>query len=111
MPRRFNTAGPCDPARHYMVPVDARLPPLRGLVEDEAYFVVHAPRQIGKTTSLLSFARELTKEGAYLGVLVSMEVGAAFPGDIGAAESAILQSWRDTASWQLPADLQPPAFP
>jgi hypothetical protein len=111
MPRRFNTAGPCDPARHYMVPVEARLPPLRGLVDEEAYFVVHAPRQIGKTTSLLSFAQELTRGGAYVGVLVSMEVGAAFPGDIGAAELSILESWRDTASWQLPADLQPPPFP
>ena len=49
---RFNTAGPCIPGRHYMLPALDRLPEVRRLVEDEDYFVVHAPRQTGKTTAL-----------------------------------------------------------
>ena len=48
---RFNTAGPCIPGRHYMLPALDRLPEVRRLVEDEDYFVVHAPRQTGKTTA------------------------------------------------------------
>ncbi len=26
MPRFFNTSGPCDPAKHYMLPAEERLP-------------------------------------------------------------------------------------
>ncbi|KFE68430.1 hypothetical protein DB31_7667 [Hyalangium minutum] len=92
-----------------MLPATRRLPEVRRLIEQEGYFVVHAPRQVGKTTALLSLAQELTSEGRYAAVLVSMEVGAAFPGDIGAAEAAILDDWRETAA-QLPPELRLPPF-
>lgn len=52
MTRRFNVAGPCRPDWHYMIPAERRLPQARPLVEDNAYFVAHAPRQTGKTTAL-----------------------------------------------------------
>ncbi|WP_304608700.1 hypothetical protein [Hyalangium versicolor] len=54
MPRWFNTAGPCRPDYHYMLPPLRRLPEVRQLVDQHGYFVVHAPRQVGKTTALLS---------------------------------------------------------
>ena len=111
MPRFFNTAGPNEPARHYTLPVLARLPQVRGLIDEGLYFVLHAPRQVGKTTGLLHLGRELTAEGAYVALLVSMEVGAAFPHDLGAAELAILDSWRADARARLPEDLQPPLWP
>jgi hypothetical protein len=84
---------------------------VRTLIDDQLYFVLHAPRQTGKTTALLTLAQELTAEGAYTAVLVSMEVGAAFNDDPGEAEAAILERWRSAARWQLPADLQPPTWP
>lgn len=65
VPRFFNTAGPNDPQRHYTLPVLARAR-VRRLIEQGLYFVLHAPRQVGKTTSLLSLGRELTAEGAYV---------------------------------------------
>jgi AAA domain len=111
MTRWFNTAGPCNPVEHYMLPAMARLPEVAQLVERSGYFVVHAPRQVGKTTALLSLAQRLTAEGRYLAVLVSMEMGAGHPDDVGAAEQAILNSWRHAAAAQLPAELQPPEFP
>jgi hypothetical protein len=111
MPRRFNTAGPCDPADHYMVPVATRLPIMADLVDQKAYFDVHAPRQIGKTTTLLTLAQELARAGKYSALLVSMEAGAAFPHDIGAAELVLLDELRSAAAWQLPTELQPPPFP
>jgi DNA polymerase III delta prime subunit len=73
--------------------------------------VLHAPRQVGKTTSLLHLGRELTAEGKYVALLVSMEVGAAFPREPGAAELAVLDAWRADARARLPADLQPPPWP
>ncbi|NMO19698.1 ATP-binding protein [Pyxidicoccus fallax] len=111
MARWFNTAGPCNPANHYMLPALRRLPEVQRLIDQQGYFVVHAPRQVGKTTALLSLAQELTSEGRYVAALVSMEVGAGFPQDIGAAEAAILQSWRGAMRAQLPTELQPPPFP
>ena len=41
----FNTAGPCNPARHYMLPATARIPSLRRLVAGEQYFAIHAAQR------------------------------------------------------------------
>lgn len=111
MSRHFNTAGPCRPDLHYMLPPERRLPGVRALIEAQSYFVVHAPRQIGKTTSLLTLGKTLTAEGRFAAVMVTMETGAAFPDDIGAAEDAILASWRSRAEAWLPLALRPPPWP
>lgn len=113
IPRRrfFNTAGPCKADIHYMLPPLDRVPEVYGLIDRQGYFVIHAPRQTGKTTAILELARELTASGRYVALAVSMEVGAAFDDDPGAAELAILQEWRDAADAYLPADLQPPPWP
>jgi len=111
MPRRFNVAGPCKPDIHYMLPAAARVPLARRLVADQNYFVIHAPRQSGKTTAMTNLAQQLTASGDYVAVLVSVEVGAAFNDDPGAAELAILSNWRNAAAVRLPAELQPPRWP
>jgi hypothetical protein len=111
MPRWFNTAGPNVPEDHYTLPVLRRMPDVRTFIARKQYFVVHAPRQVGKTTSLAALARELTTAGTHAAVLLSMEAGAGFPSDAGAAELAILGSWRMSAEARLPADLHPPPWP
>jgi hypothetical protein len=111
VPRFFNTSGPNNPEDHYTLPVMTRLPGVRGLVDQKLYFVLHAPRQVGKTTTLLTLAHELTAEGRYAAVLLLMEQGAPFSDDPGAAELAVLSSWRQLASAWLPNDLQPPRWP
>jgi hypothetical protein len=63
MPRFFNTTGPCDPARHYYLPATARLPDLQRFIQREQYFVLHAPRQTGKTTAMRDFAAQLRGQG------------------------------------------------
>ncbi len=111
--RFFNTAGPCHPVDHYMLPATTRLAEanVRRLIEQKAYFVVHAPRQTGKTTAMLELADVLNRTGQYVAVMMSVEVGAGIPHDVGAAEAAILESWREDAEFQLAADQQPPAWP
>lgn len=109
--RWFNTGGPCNPQQHYMVPVDQRLPAVRELVARGNYFIVHAPRQIGKTTTLMALADELTAGGQYTAALVSLETGEAFPDDIEAAESALLDAWRGSLMNDLPQELWPPPWP
>ncbi len=110
MARWFNTAGPCKPDIHYMLPPTVRLPNLERLIEQESYFVIHAPRQTGKTTAMLTLAQQLTASGRYAAVMVSAEVGAPFSNDLAAAELSILGAWRDTITDRLPTELQPPTW-
>jgi hypothetical protein len=107
--RRFNTTGPCDPERHYMVPPLERLPQAKTLVEHGDYFVLHAPRQSGKTTTLRALARALTAEGTYAALYFSCETGEPAGDDFEIAQRAVLSEIREQARLQLPAELQPPA--
>ena len=75
MTKWFNTAGPCQPEVHYTLPCTQRLPQLKRLIDQRSYFVIHAPRQTGKTTAMLTLAQELTASGKYTAVLLSLEVG------------------------------------
>ncbi|MFN8440150.1 MAG: ATP-binding protein [Caldilineaceae bacterium] len=110
--RFFNTTGPCNPIDHYMLPATERLEELdvNRLLVQKSYFILHAPRQTGKTTAMLELAHQLTAAGEYIGVLVSMEVGAGFPDEIGMAEDAILGDWRQRIRFQLPKTLHPPSW-
>jgi hypothetical protein len=111
MPRHFNTTGPCKPDIHYTLSPTVRLPDLSGLIEQQNYFVIHAPRQTGKTTAMLALAQQLTATGKYAAVMVSVEVGQPFVHDVDKAELAILESWRRAIRVRLPAELQPPVWP
>jgi hypothetical protein len=110
MSRWFNIAGPCQADKNYMLSATNRLPDWEMLIEQESYFIVHAPRQTGKTTAMLALAEQLTATGRYAAVMVSAEVGSAFNHDPGAAELAILGTWYDTISIRLPDELQPPVL-
>jgi hypothetical protein len=110
MPKWFNIAGPCQSDIHYMLPPLARLPNLERLVAQRSYFVIHAPRQTGKTTAMLALAQQLTNSGQYTAIMVSAEVGAAFPHDPGMAEKAMLGNWRQNAEDRLSPSLQPPGW-
>ena len=63
--RSFNTAGPVKPDKHYCIPPLERidLDEVLGLVRDERYFVLHAPRQTGKSSALLALADVLNERG------------------------------------------------
>lgn len=93
-----------------MLPPERRLPEVRDLVEGRDDFVVHAPRPVGKTTTLRALAAELTAEGKFAAALLTMETGAAFR-EPGLAEGAILSAWRTLASDQLQPELRPPPWP
>jgi AAA-like domain len=110
MTRWFNTAGPCKADLHYMLPTGDRMPDLTRLLAQQNYFVLHAPRQTGKTTAMLTLAKTLTEAGQYTAVMVSAEVGAAYPHDIDRAERAILGSWRSEMEVWLPPALHPPQW-
>ena len=73
MEKFFNIAGPCQPNRHYMLPATARLPEVAPLIRKELYFVIHAPRQSGKTTALKQFVRDINASGERVALYCSLE--------------------------------------
>ncbi|HZI09218.1 MAG TPA: AAA family ATPase [Myxococcus sp.] len=111
MTRHFNTAGPCRPDQHYMIPAERRLPQAPGLVAQGGYFVVHAPRQTGKTTALRALAHQLTDSGRYAALHFSCESGEPAGDDFGEAQRALLSVIQYSAGLYLPSELQPPPFP
>ena len=62
--RFFNTAGPVQPDDHYAVPPLDRVDvgELLRLIRTKQYFVLHAPRQTGKTSALFAL-RDLLNSG------------------------------------------------
>lgn len=111
MRRRFNTAGDCRPELHYMVPAADRLPDARRLIDEGSYFVVHAPRQTGKTTTLFALAKELTESGKYAALRFSCEMGEVAGDNVEMAADLVLASIRRNAEIRLPPELRPPPFP
>ncbi|MHC6203821.1 ATP-binding protein [Breznakiellaceae bacterium SP9] len=73
--RFFNTTGPCNPDDHYMLPPAERLigAQLPRYIKDNLYWVLHAPRQTGKTTFLLSWMREINAQAEAVACYISVE--------------------------------------
>lgn len=105
----FNTGGPCVPEDHYMLPATKRLEAynLHRLIDQRGYFVVHAPRQTGKTTAMMELARELTASGKYISVVLSLEVGVPFSNQPERAMDAIVSNWKSTIRSQFAIDFHP----
>ena len=57
--RKFNTAGPCIPRKHYMTDIQKRIQDIRSLVDEGAYFTINCARQYGKTTTLAGLAKAI----------------------------------------------------
>lgn len=90
--RFFNTAGPTNCQKHYCVPPLTRfnLDDILGMIDRERYFVLHAPRQVGKTTYLLALMDYLNEAGRYKALYVNVEPAQAARENVHAAMRAIL---------------------
>ncbi len=73
MEKFFNIAGPCNPAKHYMLSATERLPDIVSLIRKEQYFVIHAQRQCGKTTALLALKNEINSGSERVAMYCSLE--------------------------------------
>ena len=99
--RFFNTAGPVRPDDHYAIPPRDRVDvdELLALIRAKQYFVLHAPRQTGKTSALIAL-RDLLNSGAagnFRCVDVNVEVGQVARDDVARGIRAILSSLATSA--------------
>ncbi|MFZ1642161.1 MAG: AAA-like domain-containing protein [Candidatus Contendobacter sp.] len=78
--RFFNTEGPVRSDIHYCLPPLHRwnLDDVLTLIERQKYFLLHAPRQTGKTSCLLALMEHLNREGRYRAVYANLEPAQAY---------------------------------
>lgn len=90
--RFFNTAGPVNCQMHYCLPPLSRLnlEEILSLIAQEKYFVLHAPRQVGKTSCLLALMDHLNQEGRYRCLYANVEAAQAAREDVKGGMRAIL---------------------
>jgi len=113
--RFFNTAGPVNCERHYCLsPLERiNLPEVLSLISQEKYFVLHAPRQTGKTSALLALRDYLNAEGRYRCLYVNFEVAQGYRERVNEGMTALLQeisgqarlAWRDDTADAIVRDL------
>ena len=92
--RFFNTEGPVRPDKHYAIrPLDrVNVGEFLALIRAERYFVLHAPRQTGKTSALIAL-RDLLNSGEagdFRCVNVNVEVAQVARDDVAEGIRAIL---------------------
>ena len=99
--RFFNTEGPVRPHKHYAIqPLDrVDVDELLRLIHAERYFVLHAPRQTGKTSALIAL-RDLLNSGEvgnYRCVDVNVEPGQAARDDVARGIRSVLAMLAESA--------------
>ncbi|MCW1967397.1 MAG: AAA-like domain-containing protein [Anaerolineae bacterium] len=92
--KSFNTAGPCRADLNYMLPPTARfdMDEIMNLIRDQRYFVLHAPRQTGKTTALLALMHQLNVEGEFRALYANLERAQAAREKVDEALPAVVES-------------------
>ncbi len=92
MEKHFNTAGPSKAELHYLIEPLSRvdLAALRSLIAQQRYFVLHAPRQTGKTTCLQALQVALNSETEYTAVYANIEAAQAARSNVADAMGAIV---------------------
>ena len=92
--REFKTSGPVVPAEHYCIPPLERidLEYVLKLIREQEYFILHGPRQTGKTSALKALQDLLNSGtvGDYRCVYVNLEGTAAARQDVSQAMPSIL---------------------
>jgi hypothetical protein len=94
MERFFNTAGPNKADINYTIDPLSRFDSddILMLIRQQRYFVLHAPRQTGKTSCMLALRDYLNQEGDYIAVYANVEGGQASRNDKG----TVIKSTIDT---------------
>ncbi|MBK1647727.1 AAA family ATPase [Rhabdochromatium marinum] len=101
--RFFNTEGPNQSERHYSLPPLSRwdLDAILGLIDQDKYFLLHAPRQTGKTSCLLALAEHLNQAGRYRALYVNIESAQAAREQVALGMAAVVQAIANSARWRL----------
>jgi hypothetical protein len=92
MGRFFTTEGPIIPGDHYHIDPLTRIDfsEISRLIQQKKYFVLHAPRQTGKTSYLFALMKAINTEGKYQSLYINVEPAQAARENVKAGMRAIL---------------------
>ena len=99
--KQFCIAGPINPEKHYYVPRRLDLVRFDSFINSGFYFVLHAPRQTGKTTGIKEYVRYLNAQNSYTGFYLSCETAHNQP-TVEQAFIALCYEWRAQLHFQHP---------
>ncbi|MBM3893899.1 AAA family ATPase, partial [Candidatus Dependentiae bacterium] len=91
MEKTFCIAGPVKIELHYALPFRMNEADLMRLIDDQKYFILHAPRQSGKTTAMKMLVDKLNASGSYEALYVNVEPGQAAREDYASGLRMILK--------------------
>ncbi|WP_022654818.1 AAA family ATPase, partial [Aquaspirillum serpens] len=102
----FNNAGPSVADQHYMLDPLKRIDidEVEAMIRQQRYFVLHAPRQTGKTTALLALMNHLNAKGEYRALYTNIEGAQAVRGDMPAGVDAICSALARSTALYLQDD-------
>jgi len=103
MERFFNTAGPQKADINYTIDPLSRfnLDEILSLIYQQRYFVLHAPRQTGKTSCMLALRDYLNSQDDYIAVYANVEGGQASRNDVqsvvkSTVDTLAMKQWMET---------------
>ena len=106
MERFFNTAGPQTPDSYTIDPLSRfDLEDILTMIRQHRYFVVHAPRQTGKTSCMLALRDYLNRQGNYVAVYANVEGGQASRNNVQSVVEGVCQIIAEEARYVLNNDL------
>ena len=111
MERFFNTAGPQTPDSYTIDPLSRiDLEEILLMIRQQRYFVMHAPRQTGKTSCMLALRDYLNKEGNYIAVYANVEGGQASRNDaqtvVKSTVDTLAEEFRSTVGNDMPLQIR-----
>jgi hypothetical protein len=92
--RFFSIAGPVKTDRHYHIDPLSRVDwdEVQLLFAQQEYLVIHAPRQTGKTSTMLSMMEKLNESGEYVALYANIEAAQAARNDVERGITGICES-------------------
>lgn len=107
MPKKFfNTAGPINTDMHYSVDSLQRIDieEIEQLIHNGKYFVIHVPRQTGKTSALLALRDYLNASGDCVAVYANIEAGQAMRNQVAEVVKATAVTIAESSSTVMKSD-------
>ncbi len=71
--KKFCIAGAIKPNLHYFIPKRLNWKHLDSLIDDMHYFILHAPRQSGKTSAILEYVKHVNKGSTCIALYLTTE--------------------------------------
>jgi len=101
--RFFNTTGPIQNDIHYSLPALERwnIKEVKNFIHQRKYFVLHAPRQTGKSSCLLALMDHLNNQGDYYSLYINIENAQTARENVAEAMRTVVDEVANQAMWRL----------